>query len=283
MKKVMLILFCLTILLITVSCDKSDKTSLGSSYNDSSTDEKQNILEFSNNSKQQENDNSIDNGAVISSADYSNVNNLPQTYLQVIKNEKPFVFMNESILISDYKSPYLQKYLTQCDNAQYSVLDLDGDGQEEILISGWTSDILVLHEENGIVYGFDFTFRGMYYVKTDGSYCWNTNQGNTYGWSKLSFKNGICSVLELSRVELSEDGNCIFFVNGVKVDKEEYKLFSESISILDNITWYKLSIFPIDLKHIGKSQDIFPANNGAFLSHEESKKRVLAKSHCQKI
>lgn len=32
----------------------------------------------------------------------------------------------------------------------------------------------------------------------------------------------------------------------------------------------------IDLKHIGKSQDIFPANNGAFLSHEESKKASVS-------
>lgn len=231
MKKAILIMFCLTIFFVAVSCDKSNKMSLEPSYNE------------------QENYKPIDNGTEISSVDYSNLNNLPQNYLQVIKNEKPFLFMGEQVLIENYKSPYLQKYLTQCDNVQYAVLDMDGDKKQEVLISGWTSDILVLHEENGSIYGFDFTFREMHNVRTDGSYYWNTNQGNTYGCSKLSFKNGICSVIELGRTELADNGVANFFVNGVRVAKDKYNSFTESLSDVDNVTWYKLSIFPT---HIGK-------------------------------
>ena len=159
--------------------------------------------------------------------------------------------MGEEVLIDNYKSPYLQKYLTQCDNVQYAVLDMDSDGEVEVLVSGWTSDILVLHEENGSIYGFDFTFRGMYSVKTDGSYYWNANQGNTYGCSKLSFENGMCSVVELSRTELSDNGNTNFFVNGVRVAKDEYDSFAESFSDVDNVTWYKLSIFPKNIEDKG--------------------------------
>ena len=60
MKKAILILFCLTILLVAVSCDKN-KTSLEASYNDNSIDEIQSIQEAPNNgSEQQENDNSIE-------------------------------------------------------------------------------------------------------------------------------------------------------------------------------------------------------------------------------
>lgn len=251
MKKVILILFCLAILLMTVSCD-INKTSFETLYNDNPTDETQSVPEVSNNdSGQQENDNSIDNGTEVFSVDYSNINNLPQNYLRVIKNEKPFLFMGEEVLIDNYKSPYLQEYLNQCDNVQYAVLDMDGDGKEEVLISGWTSDMLVLHEENGNIYGFDFTFRGMYNVKTDGSYYWNTNQGNTYGCSKLSFENGICSVVELNRAEFREDGSSDFFVNGVKVAKGEYDSAIENISVVDNVTWYKLSIFPKKIEDKG--------------------------------
>lgn len=249
MKKVMLILICLTIFLLAVSCDKS-KTSMEMSYNNS-IDEIQSIQKTSDNSNgQQENDNSIDNNAG-ASVDYSDLNNLPQNYLQVIKGEKTFLFMGEEILIGNYRSPYLQKYLTQCDDVQYAVLDMDSDGGVEVLISGWSSDILVLHEENGNIYGFDFTFRGMYNVKTDGSYYWNTNQGNTYGCSKLSFENGICSVVELNRAEFREDGSSDFFVNGVKVAKGEYDSAIENISVVDNVTWYKLSIFPKNIEDKG--------------------------------
>lgn len=244
MKKEILILLCLTMSFTVSSCE-SDNMSFETLYNDNPTDEIQSIPEVSNNdSGQQENDNSIDNSTEVFSVDYSNINNLSQNYLQVIKNEKPFLFMGEEVLIDNYKSPYIQEYLNQCDNVQYAVLDMDGDGEVEVLISGWTSDILVLHEENGNIYGFDFTFRGMYNVKTDGSYYWNTNQGNTYGCSKLSFENGICSVVELNRAEYREDGSSDFFVNGVKVAKGEYDSAIENIYVVDNVTWYKLSIFP---------------------------------------
>ena len=185
------------------------------------------------------------------SLDYSDLNNLPQNYLQVIKSEKPFLFMGEEVFIDNYKSPYLQKYLTQYDNVQYAVLDMDGNGKEEVLISGWTGDILVLHDENGSVYGFDFTFKEMYNVRTDGSYYWNTNQGNTYGCSKLSLKKGVCSVIELSRTEISDDGDTDFFVNGAKVSKEEHDLFIESYFDMVNVTWYKLSIFPKNIEDKG--------------------------------
>ena len=252
MKKTIMILICLTIILIFTSCDKSDRASIGTSYNDNSIDETQSIQEApDNSSEQQENYNSIDNITDVSSVEYSDFNNLPQNYLQVIKNEKTFLFMGEEILIDNYKSPYLQKYLTQCDNVQYAVLDMDGDGKEEVLISGWTSDILVLHEEEGFVYGFDFTFRGMYSVRIDGSYYWNANQGNTYGCSKLSFKNGLCSPVEFYRAEFSEDGDSDFFVNGVKVAKGEYDSALENISVADNVTWYKLSIFPKNIEDKG--------------------------------
>ena len=247
MKKAILILFCLTILLVAVSCDKG-KSSLETLNEDNSIDEIQSIQESSNyGSEQQEDDNSFDSLLV----DYSDINNLSQNYLQVIKSEKTFYLMGEEVLIDNYKSPYLQKYLTQCDNVQYAVLDMDGDGKEEVLISGWTGDILVLHEEDGSIYGFDFTFREMYNVRTDGSYCWNINQGNTYGCSKLSFKNGICSAVEFNRAEFSEDGGFDFFVNGVKVAKGEYDSAIENISVVDNVTWYKLSIFPKNIEDKG--------------------------------
>lgn len=253
MKKVILILLCFAMLVVAISCGKNDKISLETSYNENSNDEisdaLQSVQDISNrDSAQPGNVCSTDNGKEISSVDYSNINNLPEHYLQIIKNEKPFLLMGEKMLIDNYKSPYLQKYLNQCDNAQYVVLDMDEDGKVELLISGWTSDILVLHEENGIIYGVDFTFRGMYNVKTDGSYCWNSNQGKTYGCSKLSFKNGTCSEVELSRVEHGDNGIDVFFVNGIEVTNEEYGLLTESHLGVDNITWYKLSIFP---KNIG--------------------------------
>lgn len=249
MKKAMLLLLCLTIFLLAVSCD--NKTSKETLFNDNSTDEMQSIQKTSDNgNEQQVNDNSIDNNTGVS-VDYSNLNNLPQSYLQVIRGEKTFLFTGEEVLIGNYKFPYYQKYLTQCDNVQYAVTDMDRDGKIEILIRGWTDDVLVLHEENGSIYGFDFTFREMDDVRTDGSYCWHDNQGNTYGYSKLSFKNGTCSVVELCRTELDGKGVAHFFINGEEVAKDKYDSFAELFFNTDNVDWYKLSIFSKNVEDKG--------------------------------
>lgn len=176
---------------------------------------------------------------------------MPDDYLQIIKSEKPFLLMGEEVLLEHYKSPYLQKYLNQCDTVQYTVLDMDGDGEEEVLIRGWTDDILVLHEEDGVVYGFDFTFREMYNVKTEGSYCWNANQGKSYGCSKLLFRKGTCSKIELSRVEHIDNGTDCYFVNDTEVDREAYDSFTESCVDVDYVTWYPLYLFPKNMEDKG--------------------------------
>ena len=176
---------------------------------------------------------------------------MPDDYLQIIKSEKPFLLMGEEVLLEHYKSPYLQKYLNQCDTVQYTVLDMDGDGEEEVLIRGWTDDILVLHEEDGVVYGFDFTFREMYNVKTEGSYCWNANQGKSYGCSKLLFRKGTCFKIELSRVEHTDNGTDCYFVNGTEVDREAYDSFTESCVDVDYVTWYPLYLFPKNMEDKG--------------------------------
>ena len=70
MKKPILILLCLTIILVAVSCDKS-KTSLKTSYDDNSIDEKQSIQEvYNNGSGQQENDNLTEDKESIQTKQY---------------------------------------------------------------------------------------------------------------------------------------------------------------------------------------------------------------------
>lgn len=60
MKKAMLILLCLIILLVTVSCDKDDKTYVEMSHNNNSADEIQSLQKISDNgSGQPENNESI--------------------------------------------------------------------------------------------------------------------------------------------------------------------------------------------------------------------------------
>ena len=176
--------------------------------------------------------------------DYSQISNLPDIYQQVLDNKKSFTLRGGEVFIDEYKSPYLQKQLSTCDCVEYAVLDMDGNGDVELLIKGWSEDILVLHIENDVVYGYDFTFRGMYNVAEDGSFCWNTNAGNTYGVSKLIFKNKECDIVEIYRVE----NDNTYYVNNKEVNKEEFDLFITNRKNVNQITWYDIATYPKEIE-----------------------------------
>ena len=165
---------------------------------------------------------------------------IPDCFRAVIDGEKDF-FLNGKevgIRIGEYRSPYLQRPLSQCETVRYAVHDMNGDGQAEVLIEGWCGDILVLHEENGVIYGDDFVFRAMYHVNTDGSFLWNANAGKTYGRSKLEISGGICRSVELYRVEVI-DSRQTFFVEGKESTEQEYTAYMNQFSV-DPLMWYPL-------------------------------------------
>ncbi len=97
-----------------------------------------------------------------SPVDYSDINNLPKHYLKVIQGKDNFTLMGEEININDYNLPSIGLPLLSFDSALYGVVDMDGDGNIEVLLSDAKGgDILVLHYENETVYGYSFDFRSM--------------------------------------------------------------------------------------------------------------------------
>ena len=177
--------------------------------------------------------------------DYSDINNLPENYLRVIQGNDSFILMGEEININDYNLPSIGLPLLSLDSALYGVVDMDGDGNIEILLSDAKGgDILVLHYENEAVYGYSFDFRSMYHVKSDGSFHWTASAGRKYGASRLSFiHENYCQITELYRVEHDyEDAESYnLFIADAEVTEEEYDEYIKSTSS-EEITWYKLKI-----------------------------------------
>lgn len=238
MKKVILILLSCLVICSMVACTK-EYDSMGVNS------ESIHSLDSGLNSKENINSQSTFDEKTPLQSDYSQMNNLPNIYKQVLDNKKNFTLHGEKIFIDEYKCPYLQKYLSACDLVEYCIVDMDGDGDVEMLIRGWTQDILVLREENNDVYGYDFSFRSMYNVATDGSFCWNDNAGNTYGVSKLSFANRICQLIELYRVEINQENNeTIYFIENEEKTREEFELYITECSSVGQIAWYKLDMYP---------------------------------------
>lgn len=176
---------------------------------------------------------------------------IPEVYLQVLHNQQGIRFGDQAVLIAEYTSPYLQKKLIECDTAEYAAVDMDGDGEKELLLKGWSDDILVLREENGTVYGYDFVFRSMYQVKLDGTYSWNSNEGRTYGYARLSFikGNGQFQTVEVNRVESDgNNGQTKYFVANAEVSRAEYDDSVAQLSSVKELAWHSLEEFFDNIK-----------------------------------
>ena len=121
---------------------------------------------------------------------------------------------------------------------------MDGDGSVEMLIRDGNSEIMLLTVEHGTVYGFSFSFRGMYYAMVDGSFCWNYHAG--YGESKIKyFYDGMYQTEELYRVEWGSDGNPDkYFIQGKEVTEEEFLRYVAENPSSEQVTWHKLDTYP---------------------------------------
>ena len=193
-------------------------------------------------------DNSTDmptEASIQSPVDYSDINNLPENYLSVIQGKDSFTLMGEEININDYNIHSIGLPLLSFDSALYGVVDMDGDGNIEVLLSDAKGgDILVLHLENEAVCGYSFDFRSMYHVMADGSFHWTASAGRKYGASRLSFiHENYCQITELYRVEHDYEDSESFklFIADSEVTEEEYDEYIKSTSS-EEITWYKLNV-----------------------------------------
>lgn len=163
---------------------------------------------------------------------------LLEKYQDVLDNQKRLQYRNESIFLNE-------AWWIDADRTywEYCLIDMDGDGSLEMLID-MGQDILLLTAEYDKVYGFDFSFRGMYYAKVDGSFCWNYHAG--YGESKIKyFYDGTYKEEELYRVEWGSDGNPDkYFIRGEEVTEEEFVRYIAENPRAEQVTWHKLDTYP---------------------------------------
>lgn len=103
-------------------------------------------------------------------------------YWMVLNNKKPFVSMNE-----DKQQFYLNEYfwylkeVTMTYHADcFMVVDMDGDGEEEVVLECTPGTSQVLHYEDGKVYSYQFGIRGMKRIYKNGIYDASDGAANNY-------------------------------------------------------------------------------------------------------
>ena len=126
--------------------------------------------------------------------------------------------------LQNYRTPYMQTPLYEIkDSLCYAYQDLDGDGIDELIID--CGDTIILRYYKGVVYLYDFTFRNLYSLNTDGTYSWNhTGQNFEYGMSQITFEGSKLVSKILYRVV----DNSAFYIGEEQVTVEELQAYIDA-------------------------------------------------------
>ena len=119
-----------------------------------------------------------------------------------------------------YNNPYGRR-VTFC------VVDLDRDGKDEICIVYATGDILILHEIDGRIYGYEHGFRAFNPAYTDGTFAGSSGASYSEFYGNVSFTKDEFRYEGITGIERDNDGNATYYKNGtyytgVETSKEEY-------------------------------------------------------------
>ena len=166
---------------------------------------------------------SANGDSLISSLDDIKAPDIPENmlaYWMVLNGKKPFVsydrggqefFWNEFYGISV---------------TQYMIVDMDSDGQEEVVMYAYPESAWILHYEEGAVYCYQFAYRGMLDIHTNGIYQQSEGAGN----------GKYCRL-----TEMNEDGYTIEtlveydYYNHIYVIEGKEASEKEALELLENI------------------------------------------------
>jgi len=143
-------------------------------------------------------------------------------YYPVLNSKQTFALRDDKeLLLKDYIFPEVRKPIRKCGDVKIAQFNLES--KKAVAISCSTAT-LVLLEDEGKIYASEYTFRGMDHLNNNGTFDWNHTDGEGlhYGTSKLIFKDGKITEVELCRVDDDQKGNIKYTLAGKEVTKAQY-------------------------------------------------------------
>lgn len=131
---------------------------------------------------------------------------------KIVSGEQKFVdaHSNKKVCLKDYTSTnylclnnhYYYQYSSDKSEEKkgrtikrWTEIDMNSDGNGELLLELSDSNILILHKSQEIMYGYLFPYRGMNNVKMNGEFCCSGGSDILY-IGKLAFDKNNCSFVE---------------------------------------------------------------------------------------
>ena len=113
----------------------------------------------------------------------------------------------------------------------FAVVDMDDDGIPEVVLeltSGFDGSFEVLHYEDGRVYGFNHSYRGMVGLTSDGIYEGSSGAADS-GFYKACITKDTYEEEALGYSASGADGTVSYYIGKAKVSKSQYDDFLEKM------------------------------------------------------
>jgi beta-lactamase regulating signal transducer with metallopeptidase domain/uncharacterized protein YecT (DUF1311 family) len=165
------------------------------------------------------------------------------------------------------KSYYLNDFLTSKELyevdfkvTRFTVLDMDGDNVPEVVLELSVGDepqfFEVLHNTDGKINGYFFTYRGLIGLKADGTFSFSSGAADN-GLGKLRFEPDTIKTDILGYSESSQSGADLtisYFINNESVSKESFDSLMDEQSGKKDAAWFEFSEENIG-DHFSESED----------------------------
>ena len=194
--------------------------------------------------------------------DYSDMSKIPESLRDVLLGKATFRYAGKGvdILLEDIETSWEQGILKEKDNVAYAVLDMDGDGKLEVVVSTYFTDTyydsnygdkIILREEGGVVYGYHFggstLHKGDYMedIKADGSFMWCIDTPMRYDcYATIRFSGESYTIVTHCKYRVS-GADAEYDIAGKKVTREEFNEYTKRFD-KDHVIWYHLDRYPLE-------------------------------------
>lgn len=156
-------------------------------------------------------------------------------------------YFNEGLWIGEVEGIYLDEYDSK---DSFIVVDLDGDEVEEVCICYGGGSVLILHEENGSIYGYPTGFRAFYPVYQDGTYESSAGASHHIYYGNVSFADNVFSSEIITfRIWDNEEPYMVHYytdgetdtTEGIEITEEEYNQIMSHYK-MEQVPEYELTV-----------------------------------------
>ena len=170
-------------------------------------------------------------------------------YRSVLHNN--MTFTNSDTNQSMYLSQLISSFTDVSMQIPYfALVDLDRDTIPEVIlretVNGTDYGVVVLHYQDGIVYGYSLYTRGFMQLKIDGTFSYSSGAGDN-GFGRMSFNRNSYTINPQAYCQTNADGSISYFVNQAPSTADAYSAALDGQERKSDASWYEFSADSVDV------------------------------------